>query len=144
MNAEKFTERARGFIESAQQLALRSNHQQFAPEHLLKVLIDDDEGLAARLTAASGGRPEDVRDGVAKALLKRPRVEGFGSGQVYLAPEAARLFDQAEQIAKKAGDSFVTAEMLLLALVMAAGTDSAKILKDAGVTAQGLNKAIAD
>ncbi len=144
MDAEKFTERARGFMQSAQQLALRSNHQQFAPEHLLKVLIDDEEGLAGRLIAAAGGRPEDVRDGVAKALLKRPRVEGSGTGQVYLAPESARLFDQAEQIAKRAGDSFVTAEMLLLALAMASGTDSAKILKDAGVTAQGLNKAIAE
>src|SRR5215471_17063243 len=144
MDAEKFTERARGFMQSAQQLALRSNHQQFTPEHLLKVLIDDDEGLAARLIQAAGGRPEDVRDGVAKALLKRPRVEGSGSGQVYLASESARLFDQAEQIAKKAGDSFVTAEILLLALAMASGTDSGKILKDAGVTAQGLNKAIAE
>src|SRR5215469_8769159 len=144
MDAEKFTERARGFMQSAQQLALRSNHQQFTPEHLLKVLIDDEEGLAARLIAAAGGRPEDVRDGVAKALLKRPRVEGSGSGQVYLAPESARLLDQAEQIAKKAGDSFVTAETLLLTLAMASGTDSAKVLKEAGVTPQGLNKAIAD
>ena len=144
MDAEKYTERARGFIQSAQQLALRSNHQQFAPEHLLKVLIDDEEGLAARLIAASGGRPEDVRDGVARLLLKRPRVEGSGSGQIYLAPELARLFDQAEQIAKKGGDSFVTAEILLLALVMASGTDVAKVLKESGLTPQNLNKAIAD
>jgi len=144
MDAEKYTERARGFIQSAQQLALRSNHQQFAPEHLLKVLIDDEEGLAARLVAAAGGRPEDVRESVARLLLKRPRVEGSGSSQVYLAPEMARLFDQAEQIAKKAGDSFVTAEMLLLALTMATGTDTARALKEAGVTPQNLNKAIAD
>jgi ATP-dependent Clp protease ATP-binding subunit ClpB len=144
MDAEKFTERARGFIQSAQQLALRSNHQQFAPEHLLKVLIDDEEGLAARLIAAAGGRPEDVRDGVAALLLKRPKVEGSGSGQIYLAPELARIFDQAEQIAKKAGDSFVTAEMLLLALAMASGTDTAKVLKDSGLTPQNLNKAIGD
>src|SRR5579872_265370 len=144
MDAEKYTERARGFIQSAQQLALRSNHQQFAPEHLLKVLIDDEEGLAARLVASAGGRPEDLREGVARLLLKRPRVEGSGSGQVYLAPEMARLFDQAEQIAKKSGDSFVTAEMLLLALTMATGTDTAHVLKAAGVTPQNLNKAIAD
>ena len=85
-----------------------------------------------------------MRDGVARALAKLPRVEGSGSGQVYLAPETARLLDAAEQIAKKAGDSFVTAEYLLLALTMAAGTPSAKLLKDAGVTAQNLNKAIAD
>ena len=144
MDAEKFTERARGFIQSAQGLALRSNHQYFTPEHLLKVLIDDEEGLAARLIAASGGRPEQVRDAVERALAKLPKVQGSGSGQVYLSPETARLFDSAEQIAKKGGDSFVTAELMLLALAMAAGTDSARILKDAGVTAQGLNKAIAD
>src|SRR5690349_19424565 len=144
MDPEKFTERSRGFMQSAQGLALRSNHQQFTPEHLLKVLIDDEEGLAARLIAAAGGKPEQVRDGVEQALAKLPRVEGSGSGQVYLSPEAARLFDNAEQIAKKAGDSFVTAEYLLLALAMASGTQSARILKDAGVTAQNLNKAISD
>jgi len=144
MDIEKFTERARGFMQSAQGLALRSSHQQFTPEHLLKVLIDDEEGLAARLIAAAGGRPEQVRDAVERALAKLPKVEGSGSGQVYLSPEAARLFDAAEQTAKKAGDSFVTAEYLLLALAMAAGTESARILKDAGVAAQNLNKAIAD
>jgi len=142
MDVEKFTERARGFMQSAQGLALRSNHQQFTPEHLLKVLIDDEEGLAARLIAAAGGRPEQVRESVERALAKLPQVQG-GQGQVYLSPEAARLFDSAEQIAKKAGDSFVTAEYLLLALAMSSG-DSARILKDAGVTAQNLNKAIAD
>src|SRR5271157_3114554 len=109
MDIEKFTERSRGFIQSAQGLALRSNHQYFTPEHLLKVLIDDEEGLAARLIAAAGGRPEQVRDGVARALGKLAKVEGSGSGQVYLAPETARLLEAAEQAAKKAGDSFVTA-----------------------------------
>jgi len=143
MDPEKFTERARGFMQSAQGLALRSNHQQFTTDHLLKVLIDDEEGLAARLITAAGGKPEQVRDGVERALAKLPRVES-SSGQVYLSPEAARLFDNAEQIAKKAGDSFVTAEYLLLALAMATGSESARILKDAGVTAQNLNKAIAD
>src|SRR5579862_6754787 len=144
MDPEKFTERSRGFMQSAQGLALRSNHQQFTPEHLLKVLIDDEEGLAARLIAAAGGKPEQVRDGVERALAKLAKVEGKGAGQVYLSPEAARLFDAAEQAAKKAGDSFVTAEYLLLALSMAAGTESARILKDAGVTPQNLAKAIAD
>jgi len=142
MDFEKFTERARGFIQSAQGLALRSNQQYFTPLHLAKVLIDDEEGLAARLIAASGGRPEQVRDAVTRALDKMPRVEGSGSGQVYLAPETARLFDAAEQTAKKAGDSFVTAEYLLLALALAAGTEAASILKEAGVTPQNLNKAI--
>jgi ATP-dependent Clp protease ATP-binding subunit ClpB len=144
MDIEKFTERARGFIQSAQGLALRSNHQYFTPEHLLKVLIDDEEGLAARLIASAGGRPEAVRDGVARALDKLPKVQGSGAGQIYLAPETARLFDAAEQAAKKANDSFVTAEYLLLTLAAQSGTESAKILKDAGVTPQSLNKAISD
>jgi ATP-dependent Clp protease ATP-binding subunit ClpB len=142
MDVEKFTERARGFMQAAQGLALRSNHQQLTPEHLLKVLIDDEEGLAARLIAAAGGRPEEVRAAVERALAKQPKVQG-GQGQVYLSPEAARLFDAAEQAAKKAGDSFVTAEYLLLALALSGG-ESARILKEAGATAQGLAKAIAD
>jgi ATP-dependent Clp protease ATP-binding subunit ClpB len=143
MDIEKFTERARGFIQSAQSLALRDGNQQFTPEHLLKVLLDDEEGLAARLITAAGGRDAQVRTGVEAGLRKLPKVQG-GSGQVYLSQEAARLLDNAEQVAKKAGDSFVTAEYLLLALVLATGTESARILKDAGVTAQGLNAAITD
>ncbi|HEX3945805.1 MAG TPA: ATP-dependent chaperone ClpB [Rhizomicrobium sp.] len=143
MDIEKFTERARGFVQSAQGLALRSNNQQLLPQHLLKVLIDDEEGLAARLIRAAGGRPDQVRSENEIALTKVPRVEG-GGGQVYLAPETARLLDTAEQTAKKAGDSYVTAEYLLLALAMAQGTEAARVLKDAGVTPQGLNKAIAD
>jgi ATP-dependent Clp protease ATP-binding subunit ClpB len=142
MDIEKFTERARGFIQSAQSLALREGNQQFAPEHLLKVLIDDEEGLAARLINAGGGNDRAVRTGVEAALKKLPKVQG-GSGQVYLAQDTAKLLDNAELVAKKANDSFVTAEYLLLALTLAAGTEAAKILKDAGVTAQGLNGAIA-
>src|SRR5476649_592869 len=143
MNLEKYTERARGFIQSAQSLALREGHQQFTPEHLLKVLLDDEEGLAARLITAAGGRDAQVRTATEAALKKLPKVQG-GSGQVYLAQETARLLDNAESLAKKAGDSFVTAEYLLLALVLASGTEAAKILKEAGVTAQGLNATIAE
>jgi ATP-dependent Clp protease ATP-binding subunit ClpB len=143
MDIEKFTERARGFMQSAQGLAQRSNHQYFTPEHLLKVLIDDGEGLAARLITAAGGKPEQVQAGVEAALAKLTKVQGQ-SAQVYLSSDTAKLLDSAQAIAKKAGDSFVTAEYLLLALAMASGTDSARILKDAGVTAQNLNKAIAD
>ncbi len=142
MDIEKFTERARGFIQSAQTLALREGNQQFVPEHLLKVLIDDEEGLAARLINAGGGNDRAVRAGVEAALKKLPKVQG-GSGQVYLSQETAKLLDNAEAVAKKAGDSFVTAEYLLLALALATGTDTGKILKEAGVTAQGLNGAIA-
>jgi ATP-dependent Clp protease ATP-binding subunit ClpB len=143
MDIEKFTERARGFIQSAQGLALRSNNQQLTPQHLLKVLLDDEEGLAARLIRAAGGRPDEALSETGIALAKLPRVEG-SSAQVYLAPETARLLDAAQEAAKKSGDSFVTAEFLLLALAMAKGTEPARILKDAGVTAQALNKAIAD
>ena len=142
MDIEKFTERARGFIQSAQSLALREGNQQFVPEHLLKVLLDDEEGLAARLINAAGGRDAAARAATEAALEKLPKVQG-GSGQVYLAQDTAKLLDNAEAVAKKAGDSFVTAEYLLLALVLATGTEAAKILKDAGVTAQGLNGAIA-
>jgi ATP-dependent Clp protease ATP-binding subunit ClpB len=142
MDIEKFTERARGFIQSAQSVALREGHQQFSPEHLLKVLLDDEEGLAARLINAGGGSDAKARAGVEAALKKLPKVQG-GSGQVYLAQDTAKLLDSAEAAAKKSGDSFVTAEYLLLALVLATGTEAAKILKDAGVTAQGLNTAIA-
>ncbi|MEY4966974.1 MAG: ATP-dependent chaperone ClpB [Pseudomonadota bacterium] len=142
MDIEKFTERARGFIQSAQSLALREGNQQFVPEHLLKVLIDDEEGLAARLINVAGGNDRAVRAGVEAALKKLPKVQG-GSGQVYLSQDTAKLLDNAETVAKKTGDSFVTAEYLLLALVLAAGTEPAKILKEAGVNAQGLNGAIA-
>ena len=142
MDIAKFTERARGFIQSAQSLALRLGHQQFTPEHLLKVLMDDEEGLAARLVTAAGGNAAIMRASVERALGKLPKVEG-GSGQVYLSAETARLLDGAKQAAKKAGDSFVTAEYLLLALAMGQ-SETGKIFKDAAVSSQGLNKAIAD
>ena len=142
MDFEKFTERTRGFIESAQGLALRSNHQQLTPEHLLKVLLDDEEGMASNLIKSAGGRPEEARQQVEIALAKLPKVQG-GSGQVYLAPETARAFDQAQELAKKAGDSYVTAERLLQALAMTPSA-AANALKKAGVPPQALNKAIED
>ena len=142
MDLEKYTDRSRGFIQSAQGLAVRSGHQRFTPEHLLKVLLDDEEGLAAGLIRAAGGRPDQALTGVETVLDKLPKVEGSGAGQLYLAPEMARVFEQAEQLAKKAGDSYVTAERLLLALLIQPGTESEKILKTAGVTAQSLNEAI--
>ncbi len=144
MNFERYTDRAKGFVQSAQSLALREGHQQFTPEHVLKVLLDDEEGLAAGLIDRSGGRSRDALTAVEMALAKRPKVSGGGAGQLYMAPELARVFDAAEKIAEKAGDKFVTAERLLLALTLEKGSDSAKILADAGVTAQGLNTAIND
>ena len=142
MDFEKYTERARGFIQSAQALALREGHQRFTPEHLLKVLLDDPEGLAANLIQRAGGNPKRALEATAAALAKLPKVEGSGAGQVYLAPETARLFEQAEKLAQKAGDSFVAVERLLLALAMAAGTEAAKALQQAGVSPQALNGAI--
>ena len=122
MNLEKYTERARGFVQSAQSLALREGHQQFTPEHLLKVLLDDEEGLAAGLIDRAGGRSREALTEVEAALAKLPKVEGRAPGQLYMAPTTARLFDNAEKIAQKAGDSFVTVERLLLALAMEKGT----------------------
>src|SRR5471032_3284340 len=144
MNLEKYTERARGFIQSAQSLALREGHQQFLPEHLLKVLLDDDQGLSAGLIDKAGGRSRDALAQVELSLAKLSKVQGSGAGQLYLAPTTARLFDNAEKIAQKAGDSFVTVERLLVALALEKGAESAKILANAGVTAQTLNGAIND
>ena len=142
MDFEKFTDRARGFVQSAQSLALREGHQQFAPEHLLKVLLDDPEGLAAGLIDRSGGRSREALAGVEKALAALPKVSGSGAGQVYLAPALARAFDQAEKIAQKAGDSYVTVERLLLALALDKDSEAGKILARAGVSAPNLNAAI--
>ena len=125
MNYEKYSERVRGFIQSAQTLALSRNHQQFTPEHILKVLIDDDEGLAAALIERAGGRPRDARLGVDTALEAMPRVEG-GNGQLYLAQPLAKVFSTAEDLAKKAGDSFVTVERLLTALAVEKSAKSAR------------------
>src|SRR5271167_1326900 len=144
MNLEKYTERARGFVQSAQSLALRENHQQFTPEHVLKVLLDDEQGLCSGLIDKAGGRSKDALAQVEAALKKVPKVQGSGAGQLYLAPTTARVFDNAEKIAQKAGDSFVTVERLLLALAMEKGSEAGKILANAGVTPQTLNAAIND
>ncbi|AWU94739.1 ATP-dependent chaperone ClpB [Azospirillum ramasamyi] len=144
MDFEQYTERSRGFIQAAQTLAVRRGHQRLTPEHLLKTLLDDKEGLAANLIRAAGGDPKVALAAVDAELDKLPRVEGSGAGQLYLTPEISRVFEQAEKVAEKAGDSFVTAERILLALAMADGTPSARALKSAGVTPQGLNTAIND
>ncbi|HTO80502.1 MAG TPA: Clp protease N-terminal domain-containing protein, partial [Methylocystis sp.] len=131
MNIDKYTDRVRGFVQSAQSLATREGHQQFTPEHVLKVLLDDSEGLAAGLIDRAGGRSREALAKVEAALAKLPKVGGAGAGQLYLAPATARLFANAEQIAQKAGDSYVTVERLLLALAMEKDAEAAKILRDA-------------
>jgi ATP-dependent Clp protease ATP-binding subunit ClpB len=142
MDLEKYTERSKGFIQSAQGMALRAGHQRLMPEHLAKVLLEDKEGLCANLIRAAGGDPRAVLAAAEAELNKQPKVEGSGAGQVYMSPELARIFDQAEQVADKAGDSYVTVERLLLALTLAKDTASGKALAAAGVTPQGLNAAI--
>ncbi|WP_428408081.1 ATP-dependent chaperone ClpB [Hyphococcus sp.] len=143
MQFENYTDRARGLIQAAQTIALRDGHQQFTPEHILKALLDDQEGLAANLIRAAGGQPEKALQLTDEALGKLPKVEG-GGGQLYMAPPTAKVFASAEEIGKKAGDKFVTAERLLTALAVEASAGTAKILKDSGVTAAKLNQAIND
>ena len=142
MDFEKYTERAKGFVQAAQGLAQRRGHQQLTPEHLLKALLEDKEGLCANLIRAAGGDPQAANNAVEAALQKIPRVEGAGAGQVYVSSETARLFEQAEKIAEKAGDSFVTVERLLLAMTMAKESAAARALAAAGITPQSLNQAI--
>ncbi|MDX2202112.1 MAG: ATP-dependent chaperone ClpB [Hyphomicrobiaceae bacterium] len=142
MDFEKYTDRAKGFIQAAQTIAIREGHQQFGTDHVLKALLDDPEGLAAGLIKRAGGRPEVALQGVDKLLAKRPKVTGGGAGQVYLAPDLARLFEQAQKIAEKAGDKFVTVERLLLALAVEGASEAARVLKEAGVSPQSLNQAI--
>src|SRR6187551_3508000 len=142
MNIEKYTERARGFVQSAQSLAMRDGHQQFSSLHMLKVLLDDNEGLAAGLIDRAGGNSRAILKATEDALKKLPKVSGSGAGQIYLAPDMARAFDAAEKAAEKAGDSFVTVERLLLGLTLEKGSEAGTILNKGGVTPQNLNSAV--
>ncbi|HEV2566660.1 MAG TPA: ATP-dependent chaperone ClpB [Microvirga sp.] len=141
MNFEKYTERARGFVQAAQNLAVREGHPQLAPGHVLKVLLDDPEGLCAGLIDRAGGRSRDAHAAVEQWLAKQPKVSGSAS-QPQATRELMRFFDTAEKAAEKAGDSFVTVERMLLALAVEKDTEAGKILAQAGVTAQSLNTAI--
>ncbi|MFV0334135.1 MAG: Clp protease N-terminal domain-containing protein, partial [Tropicimonas sp.] len=142
MNMEKFTERARGFLQAAQTIAMREEHQRLLPEHLLKALMDDGEGMASNLIRRAGGSPARVMEAVDAALARLPKVSGDGA-QVYLDQKLARVLDEAEKIASKAGDSFVPVERVLTALaVVRSGAREA--LEAGAVTAQGLNSAIND
>ncbi|APO76481.1 ATP-dependent chaperone protein ClpB [Rhizobium etli 8C-3] len=143
MNIEKYSERVRGFVQSAQTYALAQGHQQFTPEHVLKVLLDDDQGMAASLIERAGGDAKAARLANDAALAKLPKVSG-GNGNIYLAQPLARVFSTAEEAAKKAGDSFVTVERLLQALAIETSASTSATLKHAGVTAQGLNQVIND
>src|SRR5579859_7761706 len=142
MNIDVYSDRAKQAIQSAQSLALARGHQQLAPEHLLKVLLEEKDGLSRALIQSAGGRPDEADRAVDTLLGKLPKVEG-GSGQLYMKPETARLFAGAELDAKAAGDAFVTTERLLIAISKDGG-DAAKILKDAGASTKALEGAAAD
>ena len=143
MNLEKFTDRAKGFLQSAQTVAIRNNHQQIAPEHLLKALLEDEQGMAGGLIRAAGGDPARATTATDLALNRIPAVSGSGAQQSPgISNDLARVLDQAEEIAKKAGDSFVTVERMLVALALSLNTPAGKALKEAGATAEGLNTAI--
>jgi ATP-dependent Clp protease ATP-binding subunit ClpB len=143
MNLEKFTERARGFLQSAQTVAVRNNHQRIAPVHLLKALLEDEQGMAAGLLAKAGGSADAARRATDQALAKIPAVSGSGANQAPgIDGETLRLLDQAEQIATKAGDSYVTVERMLLALALATTTQAGKVLAEAGLKPDALNTAI--
>ncbi len=141
MNIEKYTDRAKGFLQAAQTIALREGNQQFTAEHLLKALLDDPEGMAAGLIDRAGGQSRVALQLTEQALAKLPKVSG-GSGGLNLTPGLARVFDTAEKAAEKAGDSFVTVERLLLALAIEKDTEAGKALAKAGLTPQALNTAI--
>ncbi len=143
MNLEKFTDRAKGFLQAAQTVAIRMSHQRISPEHLLKALIEDGEGMASGLIQRAGGDPRKAEGAVDAALAKIPAVSGGGAQATPgLDNDLVRLLDQAEKVADKAGDSYVTVERMLLALVLATTTAAGQALKAAGVTAEGLNSAI--
>jgi ATP-dependent Clp protease ATP-binding subunit ClpB len=142
MNMEKFTERARGFLQAAQTIATREDHQRLAPEHLLKALLDDDQGLAANLIKRAGGEPARVVEAVTLALSKQPKVTG-DAGQVYIDPQTVKVLDEAEKLAKKAGDTFVPVERILTALAVVK-SKAQEALAAGAVSAQNLNAAIND
>jgi len=142
MDLNKFTERSRGFIQAAQTIAMRESHQKLAPEHLLKALMDDSEGLASNLIRRAGGTPERVVQALDLALGKIPQVSG-DAGQTYMDQQTGKVLAEAEKLAGKAGDSFVPVERMLtaLAIVKSPAKDA---LDQGGVSAQSLNEAIND
>ena len=142
MNLEQFTERSRGFMQSAQTYAIGQGHQAFTPEHLLKVLLDDKEGLASGLIDRSGGDSVGLRQNLETHLRAMPSVSGSGAGQLYLSPDMAKWSEKANEVAKKAGDSYVTVERMLLAMALLSNSEVGKFLSKSGVSAQNLNAAI--
>ncbi len=143
MDIEKFTERARGFLQAAQTIAIREFHQQITPQHLLKALLDDEEGAAAGLIRAAGGDPKAALNAVQTELARQPKVQGSGAGQPQITPDLVRLLDAAQQAAIKAGDEYVAQDRLLVAIA-ASDTPAARALRQAGAPPQALEKAVND
>ena len=143
MDIEKFTERARGFLQAAQTIAIREFHQQLTPEHLLKALLDDEEGAAAGLIRAAGGDDKSARATVDAEIARQPKVQGGGAGQPQVTPTLMRVLDSAQQAATKAGDEYVAQDRVLIALANGDG-GAARALRSAGATPQALEKAVAD
>ncbi|QCO56169.1 ATP-dependent chaperone ClpB [Pseudorhodobacter turbinis] len=141
MNLEKFTERSRGFLQAAQTIAMRESHQRLAPEHLLKALMDDEQGMASNLITRAGGDPSRVVQALDLTLGKMSKVSG--DAQPYMDPSTARVLDESEKLATKAGDSFVPVERVLMALAMT-NTNAKDALVAGGINAQNLNTAIND
>src|SRR3954470_5808386 len=143
MDFEKLTDRARGFLQAAQTIAVREHQQRIAPAHVLKALLDDEQGMAAGLIQAAGGDSKTAKREVDALVAKIPAVTGSGATQApAMDGDTIRVLDQAQQIAQKAGDSYVSVERILLAMALAANTDVGGALKRAGLTPQNLNSAI--
>jgi ATP-dependent Clp protease ATP-binding subunit ClpB len=143
MDIEKFTERSRGFLQAAQTIAIREFHQRITPEHLLKALLDDEEGAASGLIRAAGGDPTRALNAVNLEIARQPKVQGGGAGQPQITPELVRVLDAAQTAAQKAGDDYVAQDRLLVALAAGDGP-AAKALQDAGANAQALDRAVTD
>jgi ATP-dependent Clp protease ATP-binding subunit ClpB len=143
MDIEKFTERSRGFLQAAQTIAIREFHQRITPEHLLKALLDDPEGAASGLIRAAGGDPAIAQRAVDADIARQPKVQGTGAGQPQITPELVRVLDAAQTSAQKAGDEFVAQDRLLVAIAGGDG-QAARALREAGATAQALDRAVTD
>src|SRR3954449_10587035 len=141
MDIEKFTERARGFLQAAQTIAIREFHQQITPQHLLKALLDDEEGAAAGLIRAASGDPKAALTAIEAELARQPKVQGSGAGQPQITPNMVRILDAAQQAATKAGDEYVAQDRLLVAIA-ASDTPAARALRQAGANPQALEKAV--
>src|ERR1700712_4974406 len=143
MDIDKLTERSRGFLQAAQTIAIREFHQRLTPEHLLKALLDDEEGAAAGLIRAAGGDPQAAKAVIDAEIARQPKVQGGGAGQPQITPDLVRVLDAAQQTATKAGDEYVAQDRLLVALA-AGDTAGARALRPAGAAPQALEKAVAD